>query len=229
MAQESWEDLPLEQQAEPTKKGVPRWLMFCGCGCLLAILAVGGALGFAYYYAKRMVDAEYQLPRLARVVPFDEPLEELEFVIRIPFGVDAYALQDLVTDGGYVLMFTHESDPEQARASRERALDPAHTGLVEGAGHREQVESFTLSLQGRELAGVRYLVRGGETSNLTLPPGIPRALVDPTGAAALLDVTPASTPGVVLLQVYRAQGGDEPIPEDYLRRILAPFHVGPDR
>ncbi len=228
MAQEGWEDLPREQQAEPTK-GVPRWLLFCGCGCLLAILAVGGALGFFFFYAKRLVDAEHQLPHLARIVPFDEPLEGLDFVFRVPLGVDAFILQDPTTDGGYVLMFTHVADTERASQAREQALDPTDRTLAGVGGRREQVEPLELAVQGRSLAGVRFLVPGGGEPTPQLPPGFPKALVDPSGAAVLLDVTPPGTPGVVLLQVFRAAGGDEPIPAEYLVRVLEPFHIGPDR
>lgn len=228
MAQDGWEDLPREQQAEPSK-GVPRWLLFCGCGCLLAILAVGGALGFAFFYAKRLVDAEHQLPRLARIVPFDEPLEGLDFVVHVPLGVDAFILQDPRSDGGYVLMFTHITDAERARSAREQALDPAHGTLVGGTGRRERVEALELAVQGRTLSGVRFLIPGSGEPAPQFPPGFPKSLVDPTGAAALLDITPPGTPGVVLLQVFRAEGGDEPISTEYLVHVLEPFHIGPDR
>lgn len=228
MAQDGWEDLPREQQAEPSK-GVPRWLLFCGCGCLLAILAVGGALGFLFFYGKRLVDAEHQLPRLARIVPFDEPLEGLDFVVHIPLGVDAFILQDSSSDGGYVLMFSHVVDAERARQAREQAFDPANQTLMGGTGRRERIEPLELAVQGRTLEGVRFLVPSSGEPAGGVPPGFPKVLADPSGAAALLDVTPAGTPGVVFLHVFRSAGGDDPIPAEYLVRVLRPFHIGPDR
>lgn len=226
--QDDWVDLPLEQQATTPSKGIPRWLLFCGCGCLLALLAVGGATAFGVLYVKRLIDPEHQLPRLARIVPFDEPLEDLEFKLHIPFGVDAFILQDTATDGGYALMFNHISDPEKARRSRERAFDPTHLELIGGAGRREQVEPAIVVVQGRPLECVRFLIPGGEEVQ-QFPGDFGSAALDPRGAAVLIDVTPPGTVGVVLLSIYREEGGDEPISDDYIRYILAPFHVGPDR
>jgi hypothetical protein len=226
--QERWEDdLPLEQQVTSEKKGLPRWLLFCGCGCLLALLAVGGALGFATYYGMRLVDPEHQLPRFAKVMPFDGPLEQLEFVVHVPFGVDSYLLQDTQTDGGYVLWFTQVSDPQDANNARERALDPSNRELMGGAGRREAVQPVSILIQGREVQGVRYRVPGTRDA-AQLPGGLGRAM-DPAGAALTLDVTPRGNPGLVLVHFFRVEGSDEPIPEGYVHQILAPFHVGHDR
>lgn len=225
--QESWEDLPKEQQAAPTPT-VPRWLLFCGCGCLFAILAVAGAIGFTVFYLRSMVDAERQLPRLAAIVPFDEPLEGLEFVLRIPVGLDSYILRDPLTDGGYMLMFTRFADPEAARRAREKAFDPEHKELVGGIGRRDQVQPGTIEVQGRSLELARYLIPAGAALP-TFPGGLEGPPGELTGAALVLDVTPPGTPGVVLLDIFRAAGGEEPIPDEYVRRALTPFHVGPDR
>ena len=224
--QESWEDLPQEQQAAE-KKGMPRWLLFCGCGCLLAVLAVAGAFGGLLYYGKRLQDPEVQLPRLARVLAFDAPLQNLEFVTHVPFGFNAYILQDPVTNGGYVLLFTYIDDPEPATSARQRAFDPENEELVGGTGRRTDIEPVTIAVQGRALNGVRFQVpERAESANIPGPLG---RVVEPSGASIQLDLTPPGNTGLLVLTIFRVEVGNEPISEEYVRRTLEPFHVGPDR
>ena len=59
----------------------------------------------------------------------------------------------------------------------------------------------------------------------------PEAGMPGTGAGATLvvDVTPEDAPRIVILQMTRTSGGDEPVAEQALIDFLEPFHVGTKR
>lgn len=215
MSETNWGE---EGAAPPKKKTVPTWLWFCGGGCLAAVVlaVIAGAVLFSK--AKEWGQAESQLPELAKVLPFDEPLPaemQFKFVMPIP-GMATYVFAD---ERGYASLF-YTASQGNAQELRDTMLNEKFEGAVFGMGARQNLSAAQVNVQGREIKVVRFFQmrgsggEGGQGGN--------------QGQSAIVDLTPDGASGLVLLQVVRG-GGDTPISDDELRTLLKPFHVGPDR
>jgi hypothetical protein len=78
-------------------------------------------------------------------------------------------------------------------------------------------------VQGRDLQALRFVQEGGPSQTRSGEPSTG------SGGSMLVDVTPEDSDRPVILQVTRANGSDEPIADQTILDILAPFHVGPER
>ena len=83
-------------------------------------------------------------------------------------------------------------------------------------------ESGTVVIQGRELPVRRFLQ--GDVPILGM--AMQGERVD--GQSLIVDVTPDGSDGMVVVFLVEIDAED-PISDDELRELLAPFHIGPDR
>lgn len=235
MADESWGD-DFQAPAPRRAPGVPRWVWGCGCGCLALALAlviglvVAGDRLVAWFESHG--DPEVQWPRVAEVLPVEEPPEDLA-IMQIPFigmmGIDTWYLADYEQGLHAILMSaTGETGDELARTM----LDPDHgrSALDEDieAGEREEVR-----IQGRAIGVLRFEPRRRRSGDDEEEGERPRVGVDQpwghdaNGAGAILDLSPADGSRTIVFQIMRERSLD-PLTDDELRGFLAPFTIGPD-
>lgn len=208
MTDTSWGD----EAAPAKKKSIAPWLWFCAAGCLVALIlgAIVAKVGFDM--VKTWGDAETQLPALQEAMPFDPLPPETEFVQAIRFPMNWFIFRDT---RGYVMFFfiAGGGDGEELRKT---ILSEKFTGF--GMGSRSNSESAELSLQGRDVKGLRFVQERGTS----------KSGGDAEGASILLEVGPEGGDHVVIVQITR-RGSGETVTDDEVKTLLRPFHVGPER
>ncbi|MCY2959588.1 MAG: hypothetical protein NTY35_05420 [Planctomycetota bacterium] len=209
MTDTGWGD---EAAAPPKKSGFPKWLLFCGGGCLLAVILGAIVIKLGFDHVKEWGQAEQQLPALQAALPFDPLPPETEFKFAIRFPMDWFIFQD---SRGYVMFFflARAGDGEELRRT---VLSPDFNGF--GMGKRSEQQEATVNVQGRDVKGLRFLQAKGAGQNTG----------ETQGPSILLEVGPEAGTHVVVVQITRA-GSDAPITDEDVRTLLKPFHVGPDR
>ena len=210
--------------APPRKRSFPLWLLFCGGGCLLAILGGVVVVGLVINQFKGFSDPEVQWPRLEAHVAVDERPEELSLLFGGGMmGIEMFTFED---SRGYAVIFQYFGLGEADKA-RDQLFDPEFTGSVAGLGGRKDLQAGTIDIQGRELAVIRfYQFDSGDEGEAGEGDANPPAR---SGVSALVDLTGPGEPGLLVVQIVRAGQVSDPIPDEYLRELLAPFHVGKDR
>ena len=208
MTDSSWGD-----EAAPTKKkSLAPWLWFCAAGCLVAVIlgAIVAKVGFDM--VRGWGEAESQLPALQEALPFDPLPPETEFKFAIRFPNDWFIFQD---SRGFVMFFfiAGGGDGEELRKT---LLSEKFNGF--GMGNRTQAQAAELSVQGRDVKGLRFVQERGSGNGGG----------DAEGASILLEVGPEAGTRVVIVQITRA-GSSEPVSDEEVQTLLRPFHVGPDR
>jgi len=111
---------------------------------------------------------------------------------------------------------------KDGKQTREQFLDPQSTHSLFGNFGRHSQEQLKLRVQGRELAGLRFVQEmgrgGGADAQGTGP-----------GATLVLDLTPEDGERPLVLQMTRADGGEDPFDTQAAVEFLEPFHVGSER
>jgi len=210
MTDSTWGDETLP----PKKKRIPTWLWFCGGGCIVAVILAVVAAFFLFEYFKGWGSPEKQLPALAKVLPFDEPLPpETEFQMAIRFPFDWFVFMDR---RGFMLQFIVVPE-SQAKEIRDTILNPEFGGGFMGNGNRDEIEEALVSVQGRELKGLRYVQHGGSSDE-----------GKGAGPGIALELSQESAGRLVILQIVRT-GGEGQITDEEVLDLLRPFHVGPVR
>jgi len=202
-------------EAAPKSKGFPKWLLFCGGGCLLLVIAGIGASVWGYRWFLEARDPDVQWPRIEEIVAADEGVREeytLGLGMRPTEGFDQFQLVHKKTGLQVVLM--RQSGAEGTEA-RQKLFEGEDVGLPENMPFIdfEGAERTTVSVQGRELKAMRFTTK------------IP---VVGSSASLFLDLGEEGAEGLVMIQITR-QGGSQPITDDEVREALGPFHIGPDR
>lgn len=208
MTDATWGD-----EAPPAKKRLlPTWLLFCGAGCLLAAILGAVVIKLGFDYVKQWGEAEQQLPHLQAALPFDPLPPETQFQFAIRFPMDWFVFQD---SRGFVMFFflARAGDAEELRKT---VLNPEFGGM--GMGKRKDTREATVTVQGRDVKGLRFVQERGTSQNGG----------DAHGQSILLEVGPEAGSHVVVVQITRADS-DEPVSDEEVRTLLKPFHVGPDR
>jgi len=208
MSESPWSD---ESAAAPKKKSVPTWAWWVGGGCLFMLLAFGVAAFVMVSFFKKATDPERQWPEVAQVLAYDKRPENLTLVFGSQIGLDLFFFHD--KHGLVVVLMRLPADDD--RTSRKQAF--------ESKGGRHSMQSGSIKVQGRDLQVMRFVQEGGPSSSSAGEPS------RGTGGSVLVDVTPEDAERPVFLQVTRTDGKDEPIPDQTVIDILAPFHVGPER
>lgn len=155
MSDSDWSEV--EDEAQPKKGGVPKWVWWgCGCGCLLTLLVSVAAVLIivprAVTYVEEMADPEVQWARLQEVLPFDER----------PTGYDIFGTPLGVMDQ-YVLMPRNGSRQikvqvfgSAAAADFDTMFDPDPSGMPFGLGAPQDGEDGTLEIQGQPCRFLRF-------------------------------------------------------------------------
>lgn len=212
---EDWADEPA---VPPKKKGLPGWLMFCGGGCLIAIIL--GAIGayFVVQEVKEAMNPEAQWARLEQSIEYDARPPELNMMFGWGMGVDAWVIED---ERGYIAIL-YDFGEADAQGREEIFSEDFKGGGVPGLSKIEDPEVGELLTQGRTLPIVRFQNKGG----VNFGGGED---VAGQGAACFLDLTPDGDPGFKMLFLMSASGSKDPIPDSAVEDFLEPFVIGPDR
>lgn len=225
-----WGDL---EALPPQKSTVPRWLWGCGGCALLLLILVLGAGWWAVDWWQDGTDVESQWERIAEILPYDEPSQsyELGFGQQVPFTdfeVFVFTPEGALDERGrWREPDPGEDDDPKARRSK---LFVVWTYFGPGVTSEEvleqmttaEAESFTFTVQGRELDGFRQK-DGPGTSGV---PGLPGP---PGGASTSTLVALPVDDGGVLLMMFVRTGSEEQVEPEEIQEFLRPFHVGPDR
>jgi hypothetical protein len=214
-----------ETAPAPKKGGVPAWAFWVGGGCLLLLLLVGIGGFFAVRFVKQAAeewkDPEKQWESVRTVLPYDQRPTGVTFTFSWHlFGVDAWLFND---SHGYMVMLMQLPE-KNAQQTREQLLDPsASRGLFGNFGRHGQ-QRLKLQVQGRELDALRFVQdmgSGGGSDTDTKSTG--------PGATLVVDLTAQDAVRPLVLQMTRANGGEEAFDEKAALDFLEPFHVGRQR
>jgi hypothetical protein len=210
----------------PIKRGMPKWLWFCGGGC--AALVVIGIVLLSWVYAKFKDSAnpDKQWPKLQELVGFDERPADMTLIFGAEMlGTQIYATADPKL--GLAGTFFEWKAGKNADDAREQFLTVAGVEKNPQRDTNTPVTAATVHVQGRSLPGVRYVQNG--------PPAFLRSIsqddaskFDGQGPCITLDLSKDPAAALLYVQLVRTSGTD-PISDDEVRAYLKPFHVGPDR
>jgi len=189
-------------EAPKKKRGLPKWLLGCSCGCTILIIALSVVAIFA---VREMTDTEKQWPALKQSLHFEERPAELDMMMgfSVPFsGQKQYSLQE--KDGKYTVTVYLFNSGEEVDAlfktegsGAERLAIPDHAEL----GERD--------VQGRS---VRELTDTGLSF-------LPESLVGP---GIRIDLSTEDLHRVVELRVNE---GKEPLSDEDIQAFLDLFDV----
>ncbi len=209
-AGEDWGDI---ENVPKQKRGLPRWLMFCGGGCLLALVV--GAIGvfFVMKFVKQAADQDVQYPKLERHIALDHRLDDYDLIGMDVAGSESYILSAKKKDRMAMIFI---ADTEEERKLYESQLDPAVSTGVGNVGTREGIEAGTIQVQGRELQIVRAIQK---------PFSLPGQNAK-KGASAFVDITAEGSVDKLYLSYVRPEDMTR-VSDEEIVAFLAPFHVGP--
>lgn len=237
----------------PTRKGPPKWMIACGCGCLIPGFFMVALVAWGMQYFSSATNPRVAYEVLAAVFPYDDELlgrptglvddpstrsfeshEDPEFDVlfgaEIPFsgGLAMFYFGRGVRTEGSDLTF--EEDALIALVTR---IDSEHSDSVLTGDPTAEGRWADVEVQGRTLS-VHHVSR--MTSDVLLP--FPHGTTEVTGEGAIMKVlsdvpeSPGERDGKlfdVLLTLQRPGDEGGPIRDEEIRAFLAPFHVGPER
>lgn len=218
-----WGDDPV---VPPRKKGLPGWLLFCGAGCLIALVLslVGGY--FIVQEAQKAMDPEAQWARLDESVEFDARPPELNMMFGWGMGIDVWMIYD---QRGYIAAI-YDFGESEASSRDEMFSEDFSGGGVAGLNTIEDPQLGEVVVQGRTLPIVRFINTGG--FNMGGAPGGQQ--MNGEGAACFVDLTSEGDPGFQMLFLMRdpnrsGEQARESITDEAVQEFLVPFVVGDDR
>ncbi|MBI5365334.1 MAG: hypothetical protein HZA53_19310 [Planctomycetes bacterium] len=208
---------------QPVKKSIPKWVWFCGGGCLLAILAGIVVLALSVNYFKNAIDPAVSEPALQKVLPHDELPPSMTIQFYNSIGIEQFQIVD--TRGFQLQIQVHKgADGGRAREQmfqKETPEFPKDLGVMKF----EDMEKSAVDIQGRELPVIRMRMEFTGVMGKVMPEEAKSQM----GSMLWTDLTPeGATNQLVLAQLMRMKGSGE-ITDDELRDLLAPFHIGPKR
>jgi hypothetical protein len=211
--QQEWAEEPA---VPPRKKGLPGWLMFCGGGCLIAVILGAIAAYFAVGEFKKALDPDAQWARLEETLEMDARPPELQMMMGWGIGIDLWMIKD---ERGYIAAI-YDFGEAESEGREEIFSDKFKGGGVPGLSKIEDPEVGEVIVQGRSLPIVRFQNKGG------FNPGGGEKVAG-QGAACFLDLTPEGDSGFVMVFLMKMDGSKEPIEDAAIQTFLQPFVVGP--
>lgn len=218
MSEEEWADAPT---MPPKKKGFPGWLMFCGGGCLIALILGGIGGYFVFGEIKKAMDPEEQWARLEESFELDARPPELQPMFGFSLGLDFWMFMD---ERGYIAVI-YDFGEAEAEGRDELFSEDFEGGGISGLNKIENPEVSQVSVQGRAIDVVRFENKGGFSMGGS-------EQMSGQGPACFVDITPDDDPGFKMLFLMRdpSKGAKkEPISDQAIQDFLAPFLIGPDR
>ncbi len=196
----------------PAKQGLPSWLLFCGGGCLIAVLLGVVGIFLIYDNLKDTLNPEAQWTTLEAALELDARPNEMAVIGGIGmFGTQGWMMAH---DSGYVVMIIKNAD------GSEEELNELFGGNVKSSGipgltEIEDHEQGEITVQGRVLRSSRFKSK---------TPGQAQQ-------ARFVEITPEGESGFVLLYVVSngQTNGDLPIGDAAVNDLLRAFVIGPDR
>lgn len=220
LADDDWGDL---ESLPPPRSAAPRWLLFCGGGCLVLVIASIVLLKSGFDWYRAATDEEQQWPRVAEVLPFDERPPGFELQLGMSFrGYQGFWFTSKDRADGATEPDDGQVPPRRSVFLLVVAAADRSAALVETRGSSEaevEVEEGEIEIQGRRLPLVRSVSPAA--------PGILGTEGQPALATLQVDLSRKdATEGLLLVVQGRA---DDPPTDEEVREFLAPFHVGPER
>ncbi len=219
MSEEEWTE---ETVVPPKKKGFPSWLMFCGGGCLIAVILGVIATFLIVDQVKEAMNPDAQWARLEEAIELDARPPELQLMFGWSIGMDIWMLRD---SRGYIVAI-YDFGESEAAGRDELFSDEFEGGGLPGLNEIEDAQLDMITVQGREIPVQRFHNTGGFN-----PGGNDQ--VSGSGAACFVDITPEGDMGFMMLFMMRdpSQNSDmaeEPIEAEAIQEVLKPFVIGPD-
>lgn len=219
MTETQWaEDSP----GKPMRKSLPKWVWFCGGGCLLALIAGLIAVVLFVRMVKNARDEKVTWPALQQVLAYDERPPTMHIELYTSVGIEQFVMRD---DRGFQLQLQLHKGASGDRARKQMFEGttpefPADMGVMKF----EDMRKGEVEVQGRVLPVVRCKLQfSGFAKSM-----VPKEAQDQMGDMLWTDVRPEGQSGMYLLQITR-HGSSGEITDDELRELLAPFHIGPKR
>ncbi|MBK7876801.1 MAG: hypothetical protein IPJ77_13840 [Planctomycetes bacterium] len=225
MSEAQWSPDPSEA---PKKKSFPKWVWFCGGGCLLALIVGIVSLVFVGNMIKKATDPALNDAALQAVLPHDPLPEEMTINFHASIGMEQFTLMDT---RGFQIQFQFHGNADGARA-REQMFQkdvpefPKDLGVMSF----EDMTKGLVEVQGRELTVIRMRLQFSGIMGSMMP----EEAKDQVGSMMWVDLTPPTKEGedaehtLVLGQITRLRGKGE-ITDDEVRELLKPFHIGTKR
>ena len=227
------------EASEPVKpkRRVPLWAWFCGGGCLLMLVTFVVASVAAVSCAKEMADPDTQWRELERVVAVETRPEGEIFGMKVPFqDLRVISIQQGMTKVDFMI-----AGGAQADELRSQFLDPSaemDLGPLLGNMGRYEPEEIVLSVQGRELRGMRFVTQKPDAASESQDTAAQDENADPgemdpgeamklamRQSTVALDISPEGGTKTVILQ-YSHMGSLEKIEDSEVVEFLAHFKLG---
>lgn len=209
---------------KPMRKSLPKWVWFCGGGCLLALIVTVVAVFFLYKGIEKAADPEHGWAKLQEVIPTDTPPPPGYRAIAVPF-VPFDQVTVTTSDGTQIDFQRHKgSDADRTREGLFKT-DPPKIPTDMGVMSFQDMTTGTLDVQGREVSYVRLRMQ---------LEGFAKSLAGESAEEAQMymvfaDVTPEGRTNELVLATIKRQFKRGELDDDALREVLAPFHIGTKR
>lgn len=209
---------------QPVKKSLPKWVWFCGGGCLLALLAVVGLFAWGAIAIKNASDPVKNEAELQKVLPHDPLPPTMQLMFHSSIGMEQFVIQD--SRQFQLQIQVHEgSNAGDVRKQMFESEKPQIPENVGGMMRFADMSKGTVEVQGREIPVLRMRMEfTGVAKDL-----MPKEAEEKMGPMLFADVTPEGVPDRVVLLQLTKQEAAERVTDDEVRDLLAPFHIGPDR
>lgn len=212
---------------KPVKKSVPKWVWFCGGGCLVALLIGIAAIVFTMQWVKSGMDPEVSWPALEKVLPHDQRPEGVTIAFyKQMFGVESFTLID--ENQGLQHALTVKRGPEGVRGrkdmfQKEQPDMPSEVGPID----MSKTQRVKITVQDRELDALRMQMELTGMAGKFTPDEVKKQLK----SQWIVDVTPDGFDGLVMMQTQLApaigHAAPDEITEDHIRNFLDHFRLGP--
>ncbi len=229
MTESSWEGEASE--APPKKKGMPKWIWFCGSGCLVMVVIAAVLAVLGVREVQKAVNPETQWAAVSEHISFDERPEDLK-IARIPLvdlapGVEGIwmLIQDELHQG-VLMVFSGDESEEIEQGMFDAEQGELDLGSLTGNMGQRDFTSGTVMVQGRELRCARFQSFPADEEGDESSGGIKSVFEK---AVMRVDVTPEDVDDRIVLVEYSKVQTLEPVSDEEINDFLAPFLIGPDR
>lgn len=209
---------------QPVKKSIPKWVWFCGGGCLLALIVVVGLVAWGAIAIKNAADPVKNEAELQKVLPHDPLPATMHVIMHTSIGVEQFVIQD--SRQYQIQVQVHEGD--QAAKVRDDMFLSEKPKIPENVGGMMKFADMSrdeVEVQGRQVRVLRMRMEFTGVAKDLMPQEAEKKI----GPMLFADVTPEGRTGqVVLLQITKQEKADR-VTDEEVRDLLAPFHVGPNR
>jgi hypothetical protein len=191
------------EEAPPKKGGIPSWVWIgCGGGCLVALILAAVLSFYVTEIVKEANDPEKVWSLVEKALPFDERPEGWEVRGIGIFGTNQVMMNPPNEPAVVMLQYFEE------RAGLEELIDPDSTANNLVLMGIEDAEPGEIEVQGRSARCLRFI---------SPTPG-----ADVEAPSIRVDL---SGEGVLYVSFQVILPGEQPIPDELVRKLLEPFDV----